>query len=457
MITSSTVVVGSQPRINAIKFGEVLLAAASPALVEAGEMYQACLDNGIDPTFFLAIFKEESNFATDPASMVALHGTKNPGNCRTSSIGPFPVIPTERGLFVSYPNWKTGAIDATHRLTDSRFPYARAGAKTIGEIIPLWAPANDSNNPDTYIANVVKFMNSWITPGGNSSTMEIIDLSNNTPASVYTDRGLPISELVLHDTAGSGDFNNRSPAELQALLDATIRWFQGSGGVSIHYLIGPEALGGKIYRLCKEQFAAYHVIGNKGPYTFNNVTCSKDNRIAIGIERFGQPNEAVGPNQRAAMLALVVDICQRNNLSANQVISHMSIQSDRRDGGVLLDAARQAVNNGGLNYVTTQNTKPVIPATNLINGLLVAGGFGAFYDKLAAVSPNFQLLVLGLPVTNEFDCAVNGDGKLFTVQIFERGALLYEAASASPWDVHLMTTGQLTNALAAAKSKGFLN
>jgi hypothetical protein len=72
--------------------------------------------------------------------MVVLHSTKNWGNTRSSRVGVKTIAPTERGNFVSYGTWAQGADDATYRLIDPEFEYARAGATTIGEIIPIWAP-----------------------------------------------------------------------------------------------------------------------------------------------------------------------------------------------------------------------------------------------------------------------------------------------------------------------------
>jgi hypothetical protein len=305
--------------------------------------------------------------------------------------------------------------------------------------------------------------------------MEIIDLSGSTPSSVYTERGFPVSELILHDTSGGGDFNNKSEAELQALLNATIHWFQGGGGLSIHYLIGPEKLGGKIYRLCKEQFAAFHAVGDKGLSTINGFTCSKDNRIAIGIERFGQPGDVVGPNQRAAFLWLVVDICKRNGLSASQVISHASIQSDRTDGRVLLAAARDAVTssiaggatvspdydplmtyysdhggetafgkplggqygtNGSVErmferahlYLDKATDKVMVEPLLNLNGHVIAHGMLDYWNKVNV--PGVQH-PLGLPLSEEMDWT-DPAGKKFVIQIFERGVLGYDGSIADP-------------------------
>ncbi len=441
MVSPQTVVVTqAQPDLTLEAFTAILESASSPSAPYAGDAYNILVKVGISPAYALAQFNEESGMGTAGLAVKSL----NPGNVRSSVSGLGTVVPSAtQGPFVYFNSWADGWKEYAAHLTAPNSVYAKEGRTTISQIITRWAPSSDGNQTNKYINDVCLWMNKWI---GNGNTMDIIDLSANTPSSVYSDRkGFTVQELILHDTSGSGDFNNKSDNELQALLNATIHWFQGSGGVSIHYLIGPENLGGKIYRLCKEAVAAYHAVGNKG--SIGGV--SKDNLISIGIERFGQPNESVGLNQRNAMLWLVSDICHRYSLSANQVISHMSIQSDRRDGGVLLETARQVVINGGLNYVTNQNNPPIpAPDTVVINGKTLGGGFRGFYDKLAGVSPNFQLLVLGLPTTNEFDCDINKDGKKFTVQLFERAGLVYESANAAPWDVHLLTTAQLQVALA---------
>jgi hypothetical protein len=54
VITRDTVVVKVPPRITAAKFQQVLEAANSPALSEASAIYDAIIENGVDPAFALA-------------------------------------------------------------------------------------------------------------------------------------------------------------------------------------------------------------------------------------------------------------------------------------------------------------------------------------------------------------------------------------------------------------------
>jgi hypothetical protein len=230
VITRDTVVVKVPPRISAAKFEEVLKTAKSPAATEAREIYRVIVENGTDPAFMLAVFFHESRFATDPKSMVVLHSTKNWGNTRSSRVGVKTIAPTERGNFVSYGTWAQGADDATYRLIDPEFEYARAGATTIGEIIPIWAPKGDFNNdPDGYINTVISLMNQWI--GEASTTMkDPTNQVNLIPGHAGRGRGGVRPKLIVcHIQEGSNDlyqeFLNR-PAGNQA--DCTI-WSKQDG------------------------------------------------------------------------------------------------------------------------------------------------------------------------------------------------------------------------------------
>ncbi|MBN9390262.1 MAG: N-acetylmuramoyl-L-alanine amidase [Chloroflexi bacterium] len=189
----------------------------------------------------------------------------------------------------------------------------------------------------------------------------IIDLSSKTSSSVYeSNRGnFAVKLLVLHDTVGSTQYpdNNNLGVDTtgyQNRLVTTLRWLQGDGGVSAHYLIGPEALGAPILRLCQENWVAYHAGGSAnwpsswhapdGTFYQGNVNgVGIINWISIGIERWGSVDENPGPKQAAALLALATDIARRYNLTADQVVSHKSLEGDRQDGVTMLTAVRAAI------------------------------------------------------------------------------------------------------------------
>jgi hypothetical protein len=358
-IDRNSQVVSVKARISLETWTNVLESASSPALIDAAPAYRAILAAGVDPAFCLAIFAQESAFGSAGLAVA----NKSPGNTRSSITGKGMVVETTKGKFVRYGTWLEGFRDLAARFVAPDYIYSRNRLTTIGQIIPVFAPVSDGNDPARYIESVCRLMNAWTAAAGEegtTSSMEIIDLTANTPSRVYTTRLLPIKEAVLHETSGPNDKNGDSIDDVKAANAATIRWFQGAAttGVSIHYYIGPEKMGAPIYRLCEERFTAYHAIGNKGFY----VNASKDNHQSIGIERFGFPTEPVGPNQRAALLWLVANIAARHGLAPEQIISHASIQSDRTDGRILLDACREVVRNGGINNVSTESTnKPFNP------------------------------------------------------------------------------------------------
>ncbi len=236
----------------------------------------------------------------------------------------------------------------------------------------------------------------------------IIDLSPQTPTGVYEpNRGnFSVKLLVLHDTVGSIQYPDRNDLGVdasgyQSRENGTIRWFQGGGEVSIHYLVGPEATGAKVYRLCQEGWVAYHA-GGTGNYpsswhapdgTFyqgqvNGVGII--NWISIGIERWGGLTEAPGPNQTNAMLGLATDIARRYQLTPDQIVSHKQLEGDRQDGVVLLTLIRTAVSQGqtpALSPNTAQN--PPSDPNQKSPSELISAGLSKLIDFLTPKgSPN---------------------------------------------------------------------
>jgi hypothetical protein len=169
MITRDTVVVGVAPRIGLLAFKASLDVALSPARFEAEQIYNIIVAQKVDPAFLLAIFRHES--------MLGLAGlavaNKNPGNTRSSLTGTGIVVDTVKGKFVRYPTWAAGFEDLAVRLTATYYVYWRKELVTIGQIIPVFAPDFDGNDPEAYIGNVVKLMNTWIGEGSNNNKMTL--------------------------------------------------------------------------------------------------------------------------------------------------------------------------------------------------------------------------------------------------------------------------------------------
>jgi hypothetical protein len=166
-IDGTTAVVGVTPRISQAEFATILRDRGSPAANEAGEGWIAVEQHGVDPAFALAVFHQESQFATDAASATSRFGLRNPGHTRTSRIGVGVPIDTPWGPFIRYPSWAEGWRDLAFRLVDGAFFYAQQGRRSIRPILELWAPPNDIfddqgfNNTDIYVRNVVRNMTDW--------------------------------------------------------------------------------------------------------------------------------------------------------------------------------------------------------------------------------------------------------------------------------------------------------
>jgi hypothetical protein len=156
-INSSTTVVGVTPRISPAKFTEILRDHGSPAAMSAEAGYAAVEQQGIDLAFALAIFHQESQFATDTGSATSRFDLSNPGHTRTSRIGVGIPIDTPWGPFMRHPSWSV----------DGAFFYAQQGRRSIWPILELWVPPTDIfdkdglNNTDIYVRNVARHMTEW--------------------------------------------------------------------------------------------------------------------------------------------------------------------------------------------------------------------------------------------------------------------------------------------------------
>lgn len=159
-VTPTTVVVGVAPDMGQAQFVSILQGANSPAHPEAATGYNAVVANGVSPAFSLSIFAHESSYGK--AGVTPTYNTKNPGNCRSSRTGDYPLVNVPgKGQYVRYPIWTAGWRDLAYRLVDPTYVYVQEGRTTIAEIIARWAPPSDDNNTQAYIDSVVARMNTW--------------------------------------------------------------------------------------------------------------------------------------------------------------------------------------------------------------------------------------------------------------------------------------------------------
>jgi hypothetical protein len=290
------------------------------------------------------------------------------------------------------------------------------------------------------------------------------DYSNRLNPDCYTfgRQGNPILALVCHDTAGPNDFNSpgQSAAQGQAISDASARYLSNnSAQASVHWLVGAESCGAPIYKIVPETSIAYHCGGINGapshwqdPDTHQSYSGYGCNQISIGIERLGQTNDKVGPNQLAALQLLTKDIVSRYSILTNplRTIAHAEIDQNRTDGYTWRDQARNWIKSG---FMTTLPFGATIDtAGNIhINGLVIAWGFRDAFLTLNRLFPKPTtsqdigvaiqrgVEAYGLPIRNE------EDGKPYncdSVQYFQRSRFEYHAKNQAPYDILFGLLGQ---------------
>jgi hypothetical protein len=134
------------PSISFQVFRDFLRETDSPAYPEAENMYRACLSEGCDPALALAFFEHESSMG----KMGVAVQTKSIGNIRCTPN--YSCYTTEgNGSFRKYNSWAESVTDWAKLL---KFYRDERKLITIDEIIPVYAPAADKNNPNAYIEGV---------------------------------------------------------------------------------------------------------------------------------------------------------------------------------------------------------------------------------------------------------------------------------------------------------------
>lgn len=210
IVTPETIVAGVEPGdIDRARFISVQLDAGSPASSSAGESYDALRRLNVSIAFLLAVFHHESTYATNPNAIVVKYQTNNPGNCRSSRTGDYPIVSTPRGPFVDYPTWLAGWRDLSYRLTDPTYVYVQENRRTIRRIIERFAPPTDNNDPDAYVNAVVSDMNRWIASESMSAQVPGFTWvpeqagEYGYPPATHGRNGRTVDRLIIHCTLGT--------------------------------------------------------------------------------------------------------------------------------------------------------------------------------------------------------------------------------------------------------------
>jgi hypothetical protein len=137
------------PSLSVAQIESVLARYGSPAAGQGQVLYDMGVKYGIDPAYALAFFVHESGCGTKGVARF----THSLGNIRWSAG-----YENYEG-YRMYGSWQEGMEDWYKLITDL---YINGwGLKTVDAIIPVYAPAADSNNPPIYIASVKSMVDSW--------------------------------------------------------------------------------------------------------------------------------------------------------------------------------------------------------------------------------------------------------------------------------------------------------
>jgi N-acetylmuramoyl-L-alanine amidase len=390
---SGTLVVGTLPRISPERFRAVLEQAGSPAAGEAEACWRAVAREGVDPLFALAVFRHESRYGT--AGLVPQYGLRNPGATRTSRTGVGePVQIPGRGQFWRYPSWAEGFRDLAYRLVDPTFVYRQRGLDTVGEIIPVWAPASDGNVPEAYIRAVEATMKELAQEQIPVLPYRIALI----PEGNVNRPGIPMRPewVTVHETA------NTRPGANAEMHRRFVHGGGGAEGVSFHLVVDDR----EVIQLLRFDEVAWHAgDGRDGP----------GNRTSIAIETCVNSDGDWGRTLRNLVI-LLASICRAYGWGADRIVQHhrwsgkncpSRIRAEGRWEWLLGEVAKELGMTGDRRY---------FPET----GHWLAGGFKAFWEQHGG------LPVFGYPLSEEYrgpaiaGCGCRDDGQPHVVQWFER-------------------------------------
>jgi hypothetical protein len=138
-----------QPTIDVATIQRVLKQYDSPAAGEAQTIYDMGERYGIDPAVCLAFFIMESSAGTRGMATETL----SIGNIRAT-----PGYVDHKG-YRKYASWREG-IEDWYQLI-ARLYVGEWGLTTVEAIVPVYAPAADSNDPDHYTNTVRRLVREW--------------------------------------------------------------------------------------------------------------------------------------------------------------------------------------------------------------------------------------------------------------------------------------------------------
>jgi len=137
------------PSLSVTQIEAVLQQYGSPATGKGQALYDLGVKYGVDPAYALAFFVHESACGTTGVARFS----KSLGNIRWTEAY------DDYEGYRSYHSWEEGMEDWYKLIAEL---YVNGwDLRTVDEIVPVYAPYGDNNNPPAYIAAVEAMVNSW--------------------------------------------------------------------------------------------------------------------------------------------------------------------------------------------------------------------------------------------------------------------------------------------------------
>lgn len=449
MITANSQVVGTSPRLTLAQFTAVLDSASSPALIDAEPSYKATVAAGVDPAFVLAIFAQESGFGTVGLAVA----NKSPGNTRSSITGKGIEVETTKGKFIRYPTWLDGFRDLAARFVAKDYVYARNKLITIGQIIPVFAPSSDGNDPAGYINSVVKLMNAWmageeVTPkmtlkialaaghhnidGGSQVEQAITGPLCREYAAAFRALGHDVRVITPND--GMGYY----AGGLQDVAQQVVNWSKAGWTADLFLETHTQGLGDTSVRGCFSIYPDWGtdldlVVKNSLGYRIvqaisqatgipvwqNGVMSEKSTGVGISGYRLGIFLRTAAIASKTTRL--IVEHGAHTNPLDLAILQNPAMQ--KRIAGA---AVKAIVSYYGDDEMST--TQPADQSVIRLNGHQLGHGMLDYWRRFEI--PGVQH-PLGLPTSEEQDWT-GPDGKKMVIQVFERGVLGFDGSITDP-------------------------
>lgn len=407
----------------------------------AARIYDYINRMGHDPARWLAILGKESSFGANQNSVLWRNSTRSWTNARSirnpQVSGEIIKDEQRNSHYVRYTSVLNSVRDGIYRVDDPEFAYQQAGATTIAEVIAVWAPAEDANDPSGYAQTMVDWINQW--------TAEFpIEEDAVSVAEKYGIRGLQDSRHRLFRR--SHDYPSRR------------RSLRAKKGVIVHYAGADQPIHSNTDMQLWRSYAN-DTWGHAAPGRFGPGLTVDGLQYHVGISRDGEKhlfqdieldrwhcgswpengealaiNLPIGGSQYAtqaqldALTEVVSDWIAGGHGDRSMVRGHQEVDWTSCPG-TLMESFILPFREG---VMTTEKGK-WFPKTEKY----VGGGFWSYWSN------NGGLRQFGYPLTNEMDEEIEIDGKkkIITAQYFERAVFEFHADHDEPNRVLLRRLG----------------